>query len=110
MALINSGRMQAQGGGTQESVPWNSDTPPSDRRGHEMLNELAGKLTPRERQIRVDAFSEAHKYVNVCASAGGADASTRRILKSFPQSNRIKGGVRVDVEVNSGRAFIPERE
>jgi hypothetical protein len=52
----------------------------------------------------VEAFREAHKYIDKSAKCGGIDAI---IKKSFPQPS-LQGGKRVDIEVLMGKAFIPD--
>ena len=38
--MEHRGRFQAQGGGIEESVPWDQDDPPTARQGHRMLTGL----------------------------------------------------------------------
>ena len=61
------GRVQAQGGGVEESVPWNELDPPTESMGHAMLDELRNKLLPAEQEHRLAAFAEAHGYVAAAA-------------------------------------------
>jgi hypothetical protein len=95
--------MQAQGEGVEESVPWNADEPPSGDDGHAMLDELNGKLTPAEQGHREEAFRQAHMFVSRAERAGGVDAPYKRSFFPRPRSGRR----RVDIEVLTGRAFVP---
>lgn len=97
------GRVQAQGGGTEESVPWAQSSPPTASDGHRMLEELAARLTPAELQARQDGFAQAHDFINRAAQAGGVGP----VKKSFPRKP-VRGGIRVDIEVQKGMAFVPD--
>lgn len=94
------GRVQAQGGGTEQSVSWAQDLPPTTTDGHRMLDKLYNQLTASEQRDRDDAFRLAHNFVDAAGAKGGVDAP---VSKSFPRGQTI----RVDIEVNKGRAFVP---
>lgn len=47
------GRVQAQGGGTEKSVAWAQDHPPTLSDGLRMMDELEGQLTKRERERKL---------------------------------------------------------
>jgi hypothetical protein len=96
------GRVQAQGGGTEQSVPWAQRTPPTAIDGQRMLDELAALLTDAELQARRDAFVQAREFINRAAQAGGVGP----MKKSFPRKP-VRGGIRVDIEVQKGIAFLP---
>src|SRR5258708_1637799 len=98
------GRVQAQGGGTEESIAWAQEFPPTESAVLAMLDELKNKLTPAEQQARAGAFREARQFVRRAALAGGVTAP---ISKSFPRQP-LKGGVRVDFEVIAGQACVPD--
>jgi hypothetical protein len=67
-----------------------------------MINALEGLLTPAERRVRTDAFTQIRTFVrNV--SRPGLPAGTK---KSFPKPSR--GSIRVDLEVNAGLACVPD--
>src|SRR5437870_5641689 len=97
------GRAQAQGGGTEKSVPWAQSTPPTASNGQRMLDDLAAQLTDAELQARQDAFAQAREFFNRAAQAGGVGP----VKKSFPRKP-VRGGIRVDTEVQRGIAFIPD--
>lgn len=94
------GRVQAQGGGTEKSVPWAQAAPPSAADGRRMLDELHALLTPAEQRAREEAFALARDFIDRAAAKGGVDAP---VARSFPRG-RV---VRVDIEVNKGHAFVP---
>jgi hypothetical protein len=97
------GRVQAQGGGTEKSVPWAQSTPPTASDGQRMLDELAAQLTDAELQARQDAFAQAREFIERSAQAGGVGP----VKKSFPRKP-VRGGIRVDIEVQKGLALIPD--
>jgi hypothetical protein len=100
------GRVQAQGGGTEESETWARDEPPTVSEILRLLDRLEEKLTRRERAVREEAFREIRAYVRAMAAQGGLDA---QVIKSFPR-RKLKGGIRVDLEVITGRACVPDPE
>ncbi len=97
------GRVQAQGGGTEKSVPWAQSTPPTASDGQRMLDDLAAQLTDAELQARQAAFAQAREFINRAARAGGVGP----VKKSFPLKS-VRGGIRVDIEVQKGTAFVPD--
>jgi hypothetical protein len=68
-----------------------------------MLDYLAAQLTDAELQVRQDAFAQAREFVNRAAQAGGIGP----VKKSFPRKP-LRGGIRVDIEVQKGIAFTPD--
>ncbi len=70
-----------------------------------MLDELHQKLTRAEQRMRERAFAEARGYIAQVAAAGGA-CTPPRVSKSFPRK-AVRGGIRVDIEVLTGMAFVP---
>lgn len=100
------GRVQAQGGGVEESVAWARKEPPTVDDGHSFLVDLHGLLTRSEQYLREEAFERAHAYVDQAGAAGGAWATNGPIKKSFPPVPRT-GQRRVDIEVQKGGAFVP---
>jgi RHS repeat-associated protein len=95
------GRIQAQGGGTEKSVPWAQGKPPTRAQGLQMLDQLERQLTPAERAVREDALTRAREFINRAADAGGVSAPVSR---TFLGQGR---GVRIDIEVRTGQAFVP---
>jgi hypothetical protein len=68
-----------------------------------MLDELAAQLTPSELEARQEAFEQAREFVSRAAQAGGVGP----VKKSFPRKP-VRGGIRVDIEVQKGIAFVPD--
>lgn len=95
------GRFQAQGGGIEESVAWAQENPPTVAEGLSMLLELSNLLTPAERQKRSELFQKAREFVENAGRQGGIDAA---VSKSW--TARGRGGIRVDLEVWLGKAFV----
>ncbi|GAC1475310.1 MAG: hypothetical protein NVSMB9_27520 [Isosphaeraceae bacterium] len=100
--MNHRGRVQAQGGGVEESEPWTQDDPLLVADGQQKLVVLRDKLIPVEQAFRHGAFLDAHRFMERAADAGGARAGTK---KSYPQPTR-KDQRRVDIEVHKGLAFI----
>src|SRR5579872_7305294 len=95
------GRIQAQGPGTEESVPWARDTPPTKSEMLEYLDQLWAKLSPTEQTERVACFADARKYIQHAPANG--------IAAPFSKSSRNRkrrGGVRIDLEIRGGRACV----
>ncbi len=95
------GRIQAQGGGVEESEKWALEKPPTWQEGISMLNNLEEKLSPREQENRQELFDKAEDYIKAVGEKGGVDA---QVSKTF-----LKKGsrdVRIDIEVILGTAFI----
>ncbi len=97
------GRIQAQGGGTEESEPWARATPPRFSEVMRLIDRLEARLTPRERKIREKGFAQLRRAVEQAVRAGGIWA---RCIRSFPQPPL--GDIRVDLEVITGRACVPD--
>lgn len=98
--MDHRGRFQAQGGGLEESEPWNEPEPLRATEGHILLTRLEGKIQPKEAMIRRDAFEKAHRFINSAAAAGGVGQCKKTL--------RVRGSrdQRVDIEVQSGLAFV----
>ncbi len=94
-------KVEAQGGGTQESESWpNPQQPPTVADVLDMLTKLEAKLTVSERQARQQAFAQARAYVPQLAASGYT--APPPLQRSFPQPP-LQGGVRVDLNIFSGR-------
>ena len=97
------GRLQAQGGGVEESEPWAQGDPFEASAARTLLGKLENKLVPRERELRGPAFEQARDYIARAEQLGGVDAFFK---KSYPQPPRPDQR-RVDIDVLCGRAFVP---
>jgi hypothetical protein len=100
----NRGRIQAQGGGVEESVSWASDIPPTADEGLGMLEQLKDKLTPRQLNERSGPLAKAAQLIQRARSIGGVDAPVKQSFYSEKGSD-----VRIDVEVITGKAFTPQQ-
>jgi hypothetical protein len=95
------GRIQAQGGGIEESENWAKDTPPSMAEGLEMLDNLKKKLSKKEQENRKELFDKAERFIKAAGKTGGVTAKvTKKIQKKDSEDERI------DIEVIAGIAFI----
>ncbi len=97
------GRIQAQGGGVEKSVSWNRATPPTVSEGLKMVDDLEASLTKAERKARQKELDKARKFIRDAGKAGGIDAP---VSKTFLAKDTKD--VRVDIEVISGKAFVPD--
>jgi len=97
----NRGRIQAQGGGVEESESWAAENPPTWQAGLNMLHDLKKKLHKSERKNREELFEKAEGYIRAAGKKGGMDAP---VTKSFKKKN--SKDVRVDIEVILGVAFV----
>jgi hypothetical protein len=101
MNKLHRGRIQAQGGGLERSVPWAQSTPPTVAQGLAMLQELRMQLTDKQFNERARSFERAERYIINAGAGGGA----------YPPGNSFKmqgtTDIRVDIEIQSGAAFVP---
>lgn len=95
------GRFQAQGGGTEKSVPWTLVSPITKSHANSNIAKLESKLTPAELAARRQCFEKAYEFVNRVPS-GGISAFFKHPCIPFPPYKDI----RVDIDVLSGVAFI----
>jgi len=75
----------------------------------EKLAEIGEVLTPEQLRNRERAFLEASRFIENAEEGGGVLAPVKA---SFPRDKKrygvdYKGAPRVDIEVRSGRAFVP---
>lgn len=99
------GRIQAQGGGVEESVAWAQIDPPAESEGHSMLERLNSKLPREAQRTRKQALAQAHRFVEEAARGGGIGSPVR---KTFLVSPRTPRNERIDIEVQKGIAFVPD--
>ena len=77
---LHRGRIQAQGGGLEESVAWSRATPPTVTEGLTMIDQLISQLSSAEYRIRAKAFEDARNFVILTADHNGVD---HLVKKSF---------------------------
>jgi RHS repeat-associated protein len=92
-------RLQAQGGGTEESVILAGPTPITVSEGLAGLEQLKTKLTRRELEIRKEPFERAARFIRNAPAGGGVGPPGRSF--SLPRSD-----IRVDVEIKKGINFV----
>jgi hypothetical protein len=102
---LHRGRIQAQGGGTEKSVAWARQEPPTEDDMLEMCDRLERQLTARERKVRVRALLELRRFIQAAAHSGGVFAP---VSKSFLA--RGSKDIRIDLEVIKGMACVPNEE
>jgi hypothetical protein len=96
------GRIQAQGGGYEDSESWAQATPLTLVEGHAKLDALVVRMPPKEHRARRFAIEDARVWIDRAGRAGGVGPTS----KSFPEPG-AKKGERIDIEVRKGRAFVP---
>ncbi len=97
------GRLQAQGPGTEKSVPWNTDSAPTKSELLAMLDQLWAQLTHAEQEER-NACYEAAKAYTVGLPAQGIDAPFSITFRN----RKLRRGVRIDLEIRAGTAGIDD--
>jgi hypothetical protein len=99
--LNHRGRIQAQGGGLEESESWAMSVPITVDEALELLESLKNKLSSKELKVREKEFDKARAFIVQAGENGGVDA---QVSKTF----KVKGtkDLRVDIEVIKGRAFV----
>lgn len=98
---LHRGRFQAQGGGLEESESWAQDKPLTAKQGLRLLGRLKDRLTTKEQKKREQQFAKMEKLIKRMEKNGGIDA---RYDQSY--RNTDYKGVRVDLEVLGGKAFV----
>ena len=101
--MAHRGRFQAQGDGTEKSVPWALVTPITKSHANLDITKLEAKLTPAELNTRRQCFEKAYEFVSRVPS-GGITAFFKHSCIPFPPQKDI----RVDIDVLSGIAFIDD--
>lgn len=95
------GRIQAQGGGLERSVPWAQNSPPTVTQGLTMVSELKAQLSAKQLAERSSAFIRAERFIKN-AGPYGVMPTKQTFLE------RGTKDIRVDIEVQSGQAFVGE--
>jgi hypothetical protein len=103
------GRLQAQGKDIKQdggySQPWARHTPVTDQEGFEFLAKLEGQCSESEKAQRKQAFAKAKRFIENASKEGGVD--DRSQPHSFQDRKRTVSSARVDIEIISGKTFIP---
>lgn len=98
------GRFQAQGGGLEASQPWAQATPLTLGQAKILLTTLQESLSPKDQALRAVPFAQAFRFIENSATSGGVCAT---VMKSFYPDGANPKGIRVDIEVRAGQAFVP---
>ncbi|HRH03388.1 MAG TPA: hypothetical protein PLN13_09415 [Bacteroidia bacterium] len=100
--LKHRGRFQAQGSNLEKSSAWAQNEGLTYEDGKMVFEKLVNILTNRERQERMNYIIECSEDIKQAHSNGGY---IEQVFKTFPKVGR-PNGVRIDLEVHSGVAFI----
>src|SRR5262249_5818975 len=92
-------RLQAQGGGVQESVFIGQSTPVTAAQGLSGLATVQARLSAKEQELRERLFERAARFITNAARSGGVGPPGQ----SFPLHPR--NPIRVDVEILRGVNF-----
>lgn len=106
------GRVQAQGEDIEEhggySCSWAQDKPVSDRDGLSFLDKIEKQCSKSQKAQRKQAFAKARRFVKNASEQGGVGPEAQP--RSFQDKKRTVKNARVDIEIRSGRTFIPVKE
>jgi hypothetical protein len=97
------GRIQAQGGKTEQSESWSQNEAPSESEMMTRADLLEGKLTDREKRDRAEPLAKLRSFLRNAARRGGLQAP---VSKSWLK--RGSRDIRIDLEVLAGRACVPD--
>ncbi len=107
--LLHRGRWQAQEEKeTLAQAPWvrtASEGALPAATGRALLESVHGQLTKAEQDKRELGFQEARAFIEIARMSGGLNADQGVVKKSFPRK-KLQKGVRVDVDVFAGSAFV----
>ena len=95
------GRVQAQGGGLEKSLRWELPTPPTAIFGVGLATSLYSSLTRGQQEERAKAFAQLVRWISSRPPAGVYAV----VKESFPKP-ALRGGIRMDIEVLAGMAFM----
>lgn len=100
------GRIQAQGGGIEESESWAQDEPLKISKARLLFQRLIAKLSRKDYEKRRKAFEKAKEFTENISRNGSMFAVKK-------ESFRVKGengseGERVDIEILGGEAFVKD--
>lgn len=97
------GQIQAQGGGTEKSESWAQQEPPTKTEVLQKREFLKKQLTAREERDREEPLERLREFIVMAADQGGIWAPySKTFLK------RGTRDIRVDLEVISGQACVPD--
>jgi hypothetical protein len=82
--------------------PWAQDDPPTKSEMLNRLEQLWGKLSSREQDEREECYEKAKRYMEQAPAGGIAPHK-----KTF-RNRKLRGGVRIDLEIETGKACIDD--
>jgi hypothetical protein len=100
--------IQVQGkdmGGAQLSRPWARPQPVSAAEGRAWLAELQAECSRAQRKEREKAFKKAIRFINQVEQLGGVTPEAQP--QSFRDPRSSFSDARVDIEIRTGRTFLP---
>jgi hypothetical protein len=99
---MNRGRIQAQGGGTEKSDAWAIETDHCKSMGIDSVDNLEERLDNVEYRIRESALQKCRRAILNAPNCG----ISAPMKKSYPADRRRDSSIRIDIEINSGIAFM----
>lgn len=96
------GRIQAQGGGLEQSQSWAQTFPPPKAQGFAQLDDVFYGLSPTDQTIRLIPYNQ------IQARIASGPISAQYIQSFYAPANlqSKRGDLRMDLEVRKGIAFV----
>ncbi len=85
------------------SKSWAQNKPPTVSESLKMVDDLEGSVPKKEAKIRKKQFEQTRKFIKNAGKYGGADAPVSK-TDQVPNTKHE----RVDIEVRTGKAFVPD--
>ncbi|MBU65194.1 MAG: Rhs family protein [Cupriavidus sp.] len=114
---IHRGKIQAQGAGYRDPGVGDVETwgpqlsPPTVEWGLGALERIEARMSDKQRSTRNEALKKARRYVIATAASGGLDAVEKQSFYNRAVEKDMQDGIsrteRVDVDILSGKAFVP---
>lgn len=101
--MKHRGRIQSQGGKINDSESWCEKSGVKADVARKKVKTLNARSRSPEKRLRKEAFDKTIRFINSAEAKGGVTApvSKTNLVKND------KKGRRVDIEVISGKAFLP---
>lgn len=96
------GRIQAQGGGLEDSESWAQAFPPPRAQGYAQLEALYYRLPRTDQEIRAVPYTQIRSKIAV----GNISAPYSKPFYAPPNVQSSRGDLRMDLEVRKGLAFV----
>lgn len=105
------GRVQAQGEDIQQhggySCPWAKSEPVTDQEGLSFLDKIEGECSDSQQALRKMPFKRARRFVENASKQGGVGPEAQPGSFYYRKDDKKYSSVRVDIEIGSGKTFIP---